>query len=37
MKTGRDVDVACLLGDEEFGFSTATLVDSGCIMMRACH
>ena len=29
--------VACLLGAEEFGFSTAPLVASGCIMMRACH
>ena len=37
MKTGRDVAVACLLGAEEFGFSTAPLVASGCIMMRACH
>ena len=33
MKTGRDVAVACLLGAEEFGFSTAPLVASGCIMM----
>src|SRR5690606_36193632 len=37
MKTGRDVAIACLLGDEEFGFATAPLVASGCIMMRACH
>ena len=37
LKTGRDVAVACLLGAEEFGFSTAPLVASGCIMMRACH
>ena len=29
--------IACLLGAEEFGFSTAPLVASGCIMMRACH
>ena len=36
-KTGRDVAIACLLGAEEFGFSTAPLVASGCIMMRACH
>jgi glutamate synthase (ferredoxin) len=35
-KTGRDV-VAALLGAEEFGFATAPLVASGCIMMRACH
>ncbi|MCA1762564.1 MAG: glutamate synthase large subunit, partial [Flavobacteriales bacterium] len=37
MKTGRDVAIACLLGAEEFGFATAPLVASGCIMMRACH
>ncbi|HET8736488.1 MAG TPA: glutamate synthase large subunit, partial [Pricia sp.] len=37
LKTGRDVAVACLLGAEEFGFSTAPLVASGCIMMRVCH
>ncbi len=37
LKTGRDVAIACLLGAEEFGFSTAPLVASGCIMMRVCH
>ena len=37
LKTGRDVVVAALLGAEEFGFSTAALVASGCVMMRACH
>ena len=37
LKTGRDVVIAALLGAEEFGFSTAPLVVSGCIMMRACH
>ena len=37
LKTGKDVAIACLLGAEEFGFSTAPLVASGCIMMRACH
>ena len=37
MKTGRDVAIACLLGAEEFGFATAPLVASGCIMMRVCH
>ena len=36
LKTGRDVAVACLLGAEEFGFATAPLVASGCVMMRAC-
>ncbi len=37
LKTGRDVVVACLLGTEEFGFSTAPLITLGCIMMRKCH
>ena len=37
LKTGRDVAIACLLGAEEFGFATAPLVASGCVMMRACH
>ncbi|TAM86558.1 MAG: glutamate synthase large subunit, partial [Jatrophihabitans sp.] len=37
MKTGRDVVVAALLGAEEFGFATAPLIVSGCIMMRVCH
>ncbi|MFI5307118.1 MAG: glutamate synthase large subunit [Polyangiales bacterium] len=37
LKTGRDVAVAALLGAEEFGFGTAALVSSGCIMMRVCH
>jgi glutamate synthase (NADPH/NADH) large chain len=37
MKTGRDVIVAALLGAEEFGFATAPLVVSGCILMRVCH
>ncbi|GMA27570.1 glutamate synthase large subunit [Arenivirga flava] len=37
MKTGRDVVVAALLGAEEYGFATAPLIVSGCIMMRVCH
>ncbi|NUP35037.1 MAG: glutamate synthase large subunit, partial [Streptomycetaceae bacterium] len=37
LKTGRDVVVAALLGAEEYGFATAPLVVSGCIMMRVCH
>ena len=37
LKTGRDVVIAALLGAEEFAFSTAPLVATGCIMMRACH
>ncbi|PQM49676.1 Glutamate synthase [NADPH] large chain [Mycobacterium talmoniae] len=37
LKTGRDVMIAALLGGEEFGFATAPLVVTGCIMMRVCH
>ncbi len=37
IKTGRDVIIAALLGGEEFGFASAPLVVSGCIMMRVCH
>jgi glutamate synthase (NADPH/NADH) large chain len=37
MKTGRDVVIAALLGAEEYGFATAPLVVSGCVMMRVCH
>ncbi len=37
LKTGRDVVIAALLGAEEFGFATAPLVVSGCVMMRKCH
>jgi glutamate synthase (ferredoxin) len=37
LKTGRDVVIAALMGAEEFGFATAPLVVSGCIMMRVCH
>jgi glutamate synthase domain-containing protein 3 len=37
LQTGRDVAIACLLGAEEFGFSTAPLISMGCIMMRKCH
>ncbi len=37
LKTGRDVVVAALLGADEFGFATAPLVVSGCVMMRVCH
>jgi glutamate synthase (NADPH) large chain len=37
MKTGRDVLIAAMLGAEEYGFATAPLVVSGCIMMRVCH
>ena len=37
LKTGRDVMIAALLGGEEFGFGTAPLVVSGCVMMRVCH
>jgi len=37
LKTGRDVVIAAMLGADEYGFSTAPLIASGCIMMRACH
>src|SRR5258706_2345537 len=37
LKTGRDVVIAALLGAEEFGFATAPLIVSGCVMMRVCH
>ena len=37
MKTGRDVIIAALLGAEEYGFATAPLIVSGCILMRVCH
>ncbi|HYB91493.1 MAG TPA: glutamate synthase large subunit [Candidatus Binataceae bacterium] len=37
LKTGRDVAIAALLGADEFGFASAALVASGCIMMRVCH
>lgn len=37
LKTGRDVIIGALLGAEEFGFATAPLIVTGCIMMRVCH
>ena len=37
MRTGRDIAIAALLGAEEFGFGTVSLVTIGCIMMRKCH
>jgi glutamate synthase domain-containing protein 2/glutamate synthase domain-containing protein 1/glutamate synthase domain-containing protein 3 len=37
MRTGRDVAIACLLGAEEFGFSTSVLIVIGCVMLRHCH
>ncbi|HVB14270.1 MAG TPA: glutamate synthase large subunit [Candidatus Dormibacteraeota bacterium] len=37
LRTGRDVVIAALLGAEEFGFATAALVATGCILMRVCH
>src|SRR5699024_2356385 len=37
LKTGRDVIIAALLGAEEYGFASAPLVVSGCVMMRVCH
>ena len=37
LKTGRDVVLMALLGAEEFGFGTATLIVLGCVMMRKCN
>ncbi|MBK9039543.1 MAG: glutamate synthase large subunit [Bdellovibrionales bacterium] len=37
MRTGRDIAIACILGADEFGFSTAPLITQGCLMMRKCH
>ncbi len=36
-KTGRDVMIAGILGAEEFGFGTTSLIAAGCAMIRACH
>jgi glutamate synthase (NADPH/NADH) large chain len=37
LKTGRDIIIAALLGAEEFGFGTATMIAAGCVMARQCH
>ena len=37
LRTGRDIVIAALLGAEEFGFGTVTLVSIGCVLMRKCH
>ncbi|HXK75160.1 MAG TPA: glutamate synthase large subunit [Bacteroidaceae bacterium] len=37
LKTGRDVILMAMLGAEEFGFATSTLIVLGCVMMRKCH
>lgn len=37
LRTGKDVLVAALLGAEEFGFGTATMIAAGCVMARQCH
>jgi len=37
IRTGRDVAIAALLGADEYGIATASLIASGCIMMRKCH
>jgi glutamate synthase (NADPH/NADH) large chain len=37
LRTGRDVIIAALLGAEEFGFGTATMISAGCVMARQCH
>ncbi|HSN23490.1 MAG TPA: glutamate synthase-related protein, partial [Methylomicrobium sp.] len=37
LRTGRDVIIGALLGADEFGFATAPLIVTGCLMMRKCH
>ncbi len=37
MRTGRDIVVAALMGAEEFGIGTASLIAVGCLMVRQCH
>ena len=37
LRTGRDIVMAAMLGAEEFGIGTASLVAMGCIMVRQCH
>jgi glutamate synthase (NADPH/NADH) large chain len=37
IKTGRDVVIAAMLGAEEYGLGTASLIAMGCIMVRQCH
>ena len=37
LKTGRDIILMAMLGAEEFGFATSTLIVLGCVMMRKCH
>ena len=37
LKTGRDVVIAAMLGAEEYGIGTASLIAMGCIMVRQCH
>jgi glutamate synthase (NADPH/NADH) large chain len=37
LRTGKDIIIAALLGAEEFGFGTATMIAAGCVMARQCH
>ncbi len=37
LKTGRDIVISAMLGAEEFGFATSSLIVLGCVMMRKCH
>ena len=37
LKTGRDIVIAAMLGAEEYGIGTASLVAMGCILVRQCH
>ena len=37
LKNGRDIIIAAALGADEFGFGTAAMISTGCIMARICH
>ncbi len=37
LRTGRDIAIAAMLGAEEFGFGTVSLVSLGCVLLRKCH
>lgn len=37
LRTGKDIVIAALLGAEEYGFGTATMIAAGCVMARQCH
>ncbi len=37
LKFARDIVLAAILGADEFGFGTASLLAIGCVMARQCH